>query len=561
MEWVARLERFAWIPILLSSAALLASGAGSLLLCLAAVLFFAAPSFLPEARCWRALTGAALLLFLAACGWTISYRPDAPVELFEDGQLLAPAQAYAAGGRPYLDTYPVHGWGADGGVDGFLFRVLGSSLHTFQWRRGATTALALAALGLASGVLFGGILWGAVGLLCALGFCPFLSERHLAVFVALAFLLRAAREDRTRNWVLAGMLCGATVFVTLDFGLVAVTGAIATAIGLSVLDSGRRERGRAARVLALLCGIGAGSLPFLAILGRQGAAGAFLRVSFLEIPRMITESWGLPAGSAEPMLRSGRPDRVFSAFVSGGEMPSLFLLVVLGSGVTLLLLRASRGILEPVDRAAAAALAVACVACRGALGRADAGHLALYGVFAGLPAAWILYRAASARRHSKLLFAAVLALLLARLHLHRVAALEAGAVAHAAEARLAEGRGAKPLEEVAALRRYFDSMLAPGQTFFDFGNEPGLYFLLGRASPIRYACVPFYEAEKKQLEVVETLERLRPPLAILASGSPHDAFDGVSNRERAPRVAAYLDAHYEPVDVILGRTIARRTDP
>ena len=559
IERLGRLERFAWIPIALSAAALFASGAAPLLLTLAGALFFAAPLFLPEIRRWRALTNAALVLFLAACGWAIYYRPDAPIDLFEDGQLLLPAQTYAAGGHPYLDTYPIHGWGADGGVDGFLFRLLGPSLSAFSVRRAATTALSLAALGLASGVLFGGILWGAAGLVCALGFCPFLSERHLAVFVALALLLRAARRDRPRDWFLAGTFCAVTVFVTLDFGLIAVTGAIAASVLVTFLDSRREGRGRAVPVLALLLGIGAGSLPFLAILGRDGAASAFFRVSFLEIPKMITETWGLPAGSASPILRGGSPDRVFSALVSGGEMPSLFLLVVLGAGATLFLLRSARGILEPVDRAAGAALAVACAACRGALGRADAGHLALYGVFAGLPAAWILYRAARARRHSMLLTTAVLALLLARLHLHRVVALEAGIVANAERARDAASRARRQQEaEVAALRRYFDSALAPGQTFFDFGNEPALYFLLGRVSPTRYPCVPFYEPEEKQREVVEALDRIRPPLAILAGGSPRDAFDGVSNRERAPRVAAYLDTHYEAGGNVAGRTIGRR---
>ena len=151
-----------------------------------------------------------------------------------------------------------------------------------------------------------------------------------------------------------------------------------------------------------------------------------------------------------------------------------------------------------------------------------------------------------------LLSTAVLVLLLARLHLHRVVALEAGVVANAERARDAASRARRQQEgEVAALRRYFDSELAPGETFFDFGNEPALYFLLGRASPTRYPCVPFYEPEEKQREVVEALEHIRPPLAILAGGSPRDAFDGVSNRERAPRVAAYLDAHYEPAGTIL----------
>ena len=70
--------------------------------------------------------------------------------------------------------------------------------------------------------------------------------------------------------------------------------------------------------------------------------------------------------------------------------------------------------------------------------------------------------------------------------------------------------------------------------------------------------MPFYEPEEKQREVVEALDRIRPPLAILAGGSPRDAFDGISNRERAPRVAAYLDTHYEAAGNVAGRIIGRR---
>src|SRR5215470_7221109 len=91
-----------------------------------------------------------LLAFLFSSGWTIHYQPGAPVDLFEDGQPLANAATYLQGGHPYLQTYPVHGWGADGGLDSLFFRVFGPSLQTFRVRRAIVTALALTALGLCS---------------------------------------------------------------------------------------------------------------------------------------------------------------------------------------------------------------------------------------------------------------------------------------------------------------------------------------------------------------------------------------------------------------------------
>ncbi len=569
---LSRLADASGLSLLLSAAALVAGRAAPALLLLAVIAFFAAPLLYRKVKPPRGLANAPLLLFLFASGWTIYDKPGAPLDLFEDGHLLAPVQAYGMGARPYIDTYPLHGWGADGGLDAFVFHLFPPTLETFRLRRAAMTALGLPCLAAAAFLLFGDWLWAGIGLLFCLSLCPFLSERQMPALAALCLLLRAARERRSADWMLAGALAGSALFFSLDFGLIVLAGGLTAAILLPILEAGLHWRPGVSQGLCFLSGTAAGSLPFLLRLAHHGALRDFFRVSFIEIPATITDTWGLPAGSASAIAAESGAARFLWTLVRGDEMPSLFLLLLLAAGATILLFRTARRSLEPVDRAAAISLILAAVALRGALGRADAGHLALYGVFSGLPTAWILYRAAHAERHRGLLTCAVVAVLFVRLHPHQTLAIEWRAVTGAARERAAaasdphverSGRATLPArqaEELAALWRVLGS-LPPGQTFFDFANEPALYFLFDRKPPLRYCCVPFYQTEEKQREVIAALEKERPPLAILAGASDRDAFDGVSNRERAPRVAAYLDRHYEPVTEIFGRRIAKRREP
>lgn len=560
--------------------------AGGMLL---AALVAAIPSFLPRiperpapqaaaptARArpartrWTGLAGVIGLLLLFACGWTIYDQPGGPVDLFEDGHSLGPARAYLAGGVAYVDTYPIHGWGVDGGVDALLFRALSPTLETFRLRRAVMTALALPALATAAFLLFGDLLWAALGMLLSLSIFPFVSERQTLAFAALGVLAAAARLRRPALWFLAGVLSAWTLLFTLDLGIFTLAGGLLAALVVGLLDRDRREAGAAA--LSLLGGAAAGSAPFLAWLAWRGAFGGFVRVSFLELPATITDAWGLPAGTASGAIARGGVSESFALVASGSAMPALFLLLLYGLAVTVLFGRGLLGGVEPVDRSAAAALCVGIGAMRGVLGRADPGHLAFYGIFAGLPAAWLLYRAAHARRYRVPATAALCLVLAARLRPDRALATEWQVVrlggwmraTNASQPHIpGSGRATVPAAqagELAALRAHFDAALAPGETFFDYTNEPALYFLMDRTPPVRHMITPFYETDEKQREVIAVLEKVRPPLAILSGGNAQSP-DGISNRERTPLVAAYLDRAYETAAQVAGRGIARRRGP
>ena len=311
------------------------------------VLFAAAGVFAGVLRRSRLALGAAVLgLFL---GGIAAYGAWGGLDLFEDGQILFGAQELARGARPYLDVYPVHGWGADGGWDAVLFRFFDEQLRVFRARRAVMTALTLAFLGIASALCFADAGWGAVGLLASLAFCPFLSERQMFPLLTLCFFIRAARTIGSRVWLWAGVLSAVTLFSTLDFGMILLVAGCAGPLVLGLLERAPlRQAG--AGTLRFVLGAALGSAPFAVYLAARGALPAFLRVSFWDIGAEVTGAWGLPA----PSLAQAARDGTLAGFVASADfVPSLwFLLAVLLAAGTLLVFRAADRTITASDRAA-----------------------------------------------------------------------------------------------------------------------------------------------------------------------------------------------------------------
>ena len=521
----------------------------------------------PWIRRSRILVPMALVaVFLA--GLFAFYRPAKPLNLFEDGLILFGARALENGARPYLDVYPTHGWGADGGLDAILFRYARYDLLAFQTFRAVLTALALASVAAAATVLFGDLAWGALGFAACLAFCPFVSERHVPALIAYCFLIGASRSGANRRWIWAGIAAGVTLFVALDFGTILLIGGGIAPLALALFER-KKLRAAVPGTVGFCAGFLLGSAPFIAILAARGALGEFWRVSFVEIPRSITPAWGLPMAPFNRAVREGRLGDCLDPFASG-DAPSLcvLFLVLVATGIVCLYRWADRRV-DPTDRAVAVCLLIAVLALRGVLGRADLGHQMIYGIFTGLPAAWLVYRAWNTNSRYRVLATALTAtaffvyLRPDRTVSHEITAVTAAGYVRQVDASAATrvpGFGPAMLArdqavDVGRLRRFMDDVVPAGKTFFEFGNEPGLYFLLNRRPAVRYSCVPSYETTEKQREVIAALERERPPVAILSSGTDTDIFDSVSNRDRAPLVARFLDARYRVVGKVGRRTI------
>jgi len=499
---------------------------------------------------------AAALVLLTAWGWTTYYQPYSSVDLFEDGCALAFAKAHSTGAAPFRQTYPVHGWGVDGGVDGFAFRLATPTLETFRIRRALFTALTLPALAAACAATLGGVGWAAAAFTLCLGICPFVSERQLLVCAAIAFLATGVRRERMRYLVIAGILSAANVFFALDMGIIVLAGGI---LGLGLVAASRR---RPAAPVAFLAGAVIGAFPFVGILAGEHALRAFFRVSFREIPGDILAAWGLPL----PPLLSRPPGLAVIVDSLRGTPPTVaFMATLAGLAVIALLFRIPW---NREDLVVLPALAIAVLALRGVAGRADPGHSELYGVFAGIPAAWLLRRAARTSGFRAAAFAGFL-----WMGIHPRAAMNdvLGVVKEGSRARARDAAEMKPIpgaggalvpaaqaDDLAVLRKTLENVMGPRDTFFDFSNEPALFFLLDRRMPIPYPGPEFYESERAQRRVIALSERERPIVAIRRAGNWLDAFDGVANEVRAPIVARYLDANYRPLAVVGGREILVR---
>jgi len=489
------------------------------------------------------------VLFLFAAAFSIYYRPHSAVDLFEDGHALALADAYSHGARPFHDTYPVHGWGLDGGVDALTFRWFGSTLAVFRLRRALFTAASLVLLGGVCVSALDSIPWGALGLLLSLSICPFMSERTLFATASLLALVVGLRRDSRVASSIAGCLAVISVFFALDWGLIML---VAGVVGVGLKSAASRSP----RLLsAFLVGGAAGAIPLVAALMRKGVLSSFVAVSFRDLPGSISDEWGLPMGSISGAIVKSTTVPDFLKALAGAEsVTPLFLVLVLATGVTVLVARGTNRFTNG-DWAFLPVLLVAAVAMRGAIVRADPGHLALYGVFSGVVAGWLIRRAVTTGWGALVVVTGFFLVL--GVHPLRTIDTELAAVVTSPTTRRAQaansvriprsGGAGLPVSQATViedLRSYLDRTLPPGGSFIDFANAPALYFLLERPMLIPYVAPAFYETDAKQRQVISDYERATPRVAIALDDEHALAFDTVVNDIRTPLVAAYLRDHY-----------------
>jgi hypothetical protein len=506
----------------------------------------------------RATWGTAIVVFLLMI--FLHDHPYAPMDHFHEGEHLTAGWLLKSGERPFGDFFVFHGLAADAGLDAL---VLGDPPSPLRPRRlqtflDAATLALLVPIAAELTATAAGMCIGVFASLCAIAalWLPVFPYYRMApVLIAVLGLLRYARNGSARALFAAAASATLGVLWSLDTGTYALAGTIGA---FAILRLFRLEVKPLAWPRVALIFAVALALPLLILLAVRADIQRFLADSFVILPSAIDATWALaaPARIDAESLRYYLPPAIYGFF----------------GALALLALR--RG-----DRALAAKLAIVTLFSllffRTAVGRVGWSHtrfaLPLFGIAI---VSFVLEPLVLVRRRREGIVAMLLAVPLF-FHLEIAPNTVAGAKLlagwrgrqrHDGMVRypFATGHGLYTSEQnatdLASLQTFLDSLGPRESTILDFSNERALYYLLQRKPPLRTVEISMLSVPSLLSEGMAQLNA-HPPIAVVLSGYPEiAAFDGVSNRERVPELARWIDANY-PVRTQVGRFVVASPAP
>ena len=477
-------------------------------------------------------------------------HPYVFMDMFHEGEHLAPASVMLDGGHPYRDVFFLHGFATDGGLDALL---LGGKPSVKKTRRMQTLldAAALAMLVPIAAELTattGGLIAAIVLALCAIGAGEvpvFPYFRWLPLLLAVWALLRYARERRPFLLYLAAIASSLGILWSLDVGVCAVA---ATAIVILMFT----------RRVALIA-VAAIAAPIVVLLITRADLHHFLNDSFVIIPRSIDAIWSLPAKPLPSLSLLVHPIALWDWLASESAryyLPPVFFGFLLALAI------------RKRDMRVAIIAIVSIILFRTAAGRCSWSHtrfaLPLLGIaIVALVFEPILRRPLNAWRAVALLIAAIVGF--RYFEIADNAALGAKLLAGwSARQRheglvpypMARGRGIYTYPENAAdLAALNDLARRAGLgPIFDLSGERALYYLLDRRPATRCPDVAMLSNPELSAEALRELNANPPVFVVLEGTKILGSLDGIANRDRIPPIAAWIDAHY-PVREAAGRFV------
>ena len=101
------------------------------------------------------------------------------------------------------------------------------------------------------------------------------------------------------------------------------------------------------------------------------------------------------------------------------------------------------------------------------------------------------------------------------------------------------------VEQIQKVVAYIQENTAENEKIFDFTSQGAYYFFANRPGVSRFHQVSYASTPAMQQEVIEALERDKTRLVIFKTGGWFDAVDGIRVEERHALIAAYLQENYE----------------
>jgi hypothetical protein len=102
---------------------------------------------------------------------------------------------------------------------------------------------------------------------------------------------------------------------------------------------------------------------------------------------------------------------------------------------------------------------------------------------------------------------------------------------------------------------FLKTHLQPEDEFFTFTSDADWYYLLDKPSPTRFPYILVASSNFYQNEVVDSLTQKKVKLVLYRDPSWSYTIDGLSNEQRLPIIAKFLQQNYKPYAVVEGHEI------
>ena len=484
------------------------------------------------------------------------------LDTYADGELLVAWQMFLDGRVPYRDIFINQGLGQNLGKAALAGWGAIPSLYTMRLVQNALEPLAYVALYLLGRRLFRFETTAVAVAFCTYGFRIGMLDRQIFPLLALWLLSVTFQSSRYPRAAAAGS--GALVVLSLlyssDTGM-AVAAAATTALLLALVMAADRPSA-AHNIGAFVGGATLVALPFLVWLVSEDALQAFLRNSVVQLTYSTT-AWGIPF---PPLVTPTDPLPVSTALRTMDGLVRAYIAPIVYVAVSVVVIDRWRCRL-PMEKwlPRLLCLGYGIVLFQTALSRSDDPKILRGGYFCLLFLAlagegvWIRYHRARLRPAARIASAVGVAALLITAHqvyrqpvrnlaAHAVRIVQGRSLGSPVEVQWRPLGGVdvspgtiRPHREVA---ERINQLLPPGQSYFDFSNQPAFHVYTGRAPVVRYSVVAFAAGTPAQREVVADLRRERVPLVLAAGPTFFNRIDGIPQSRRHPLIAEYLESEY-----------------
>ena len=503
------------------------------------------------------------------------------IDLFHEGERLAPLNEMLRGGVPFRDVYVQHGlfqnaylaW-----VGGQLFEPTLFGLRTMERVLNPLGYVAVYLLGLQ--VFRGRFLTAFICMLIASGTAFSVSARHSLGLISFAFAAafltgpQAPSKDYRFSWklLLAGLFTSLAFWYSTEIGLYTL-GGIGLFLLIYGLQSGIPTRKRPLPLISYSCGVMLGFLPVGIYFLLHGALDDAIWNSYIQC-RYQLATWGLAFPSLSKTLALLSTDGWRAFIFSEGfrwYLPICIFLII----AAYLTYRKLSGTYSANTMKLLLLLLGGVAFFRTALGRSDGGHLTfgatflwllclllleggIIGMFrvglsslrgesswhAALKAAWVLVPTlifcwyVGEVHHPLAGFSGKWQRLRQNPFKQNVVSEE---LARAGAVDIPD----EQVEQIQKVVAYIQENTELNEKIFDFTSQGAYYFFANRPGVSRFHQVSYASTPSMQQEVIEVLERDKTRLVIFKTGGWFDGVDGIPVEERHPLIAAYLQANYK----------------